>query len=281
MTRKEIYERISEVALQYYDTREALAVAERLCCDVCGFSRFDVVMEGDKQCRSLSAERLEELLVRLSSGEPVQYIVGFTEFYGRRFRVQKGVLIPRPETEELVELVVKQNRLLAPRIIDLGTGSGAIAVSLACEIAGARVEALDLSDVALRVSSNNAAENGVDVCIRKGDIFEWKPSAASYDIIISNPPYIPARERKQMDATVTDYEPSEALFVPDESPLMFYEHIADVALEALAPEGRLYFEIHELLAEQTLGMLHSRGYQAVLHYDMNNKPRMIVCHKRS
>ena len=280
MTRKEIFDRVLQVAQGVYEGREAAAVAERFCVDVCGFGRFDVALDGARECGSITTAALEELLARIAKGEPVQYVVGTTEFYGRSFAVRSGVLIPRPETEELVALVVRENSLEAPHIIDLGTGSGAIAVSLAAEIEGARVEALDLSEVAVEVAKSNAARNGVEVEVLRGDIFLWEPASESYDVIISNPPYIPECERKDMERTVTDYEPSEALFVPDDSPLVYYERIADMALVGLQEGGRLYFEIHESLATETARMLEQKGFNVALHHDMNSKPRMIVCHKR-
>ena len=281
MTRKEIYDRVVAAA-GLYDEVERCAVAERLCADLYGFGRFDVVMNGDMEPENFHAEEFEERLQRVAQGEPVQYIVGSTEFYGRTFAVRSGVLIPRPETEELVALVVRENSLPNPRIIDLGTGSGAIAVSLACEIEGARVEALDLSEVAVEVASANATQNSANVKVQRGDIFLWEPQPESYDVIISNPPYIPMCERVEMARNVTDYEPSEALFVPDERPLVYYERIADVALVALSDGGRLYFEIHERLADETAQMLRDKGLcDVTLHKDMNGKPRMIVCTKRA
>lgn len=276
---KEVYDRVLTVSHEVYEPHEAVAVAERFCNDLCFFGRFDVVLDGSKECNVVTPERLNELLSRLASGEPVQYIVGSTEFYGRRFVVREGVLIPRPETEELVALVVRENALPKPRIIDLGTGSGAIAISLACEIEGAEVEAIDLSEVAVGVARENAEANGAQVSVQRGDIFAWCPEAESYDVIISNPPYIPESERDEMERNVTDYEPSEALFVPDDCPLLYYEHIAEVACVALRSSGRLYFEIHERLAEQTAEMLRAKGFSVALHHDINHKPRMIVCQK--
>lgn len=279
MTRKEIFDRILRVAEGVYEGREAAAVAERFSVDVCGFGRFDVALDGARECPEVAEEELQRLLVRLGSGEPVQYVVGWTEFYGRRFAVCQGVLIPRPETEELVALVVRENTLLNPHIIDLGTGSGAIAVSLAAEIEGARVEALDLSEVAVEVARENARSNSVAVEVQRDDIFLWEPTPESYDVIISNPPYIPQCEREAMERNVTDYEPEEALFVPDDRPLIYYERIAGTALVGLREEGRLYLEIHESLATETAQMLEQKGFEVALHYDMNSKPRMIVCHK--
>ena len=279
MTRREIYDRVLSVARKVYEPQEAGAVAERFCNDLGGFGRFEVVLDGDAECGAIAPERLEELLVRVASGEPVQYIVGSTEFYGRCFDVCEGVLIPRPETEELVSLVVRENTLSEPRIIDLGTGSGAIAVSLAAELPSAEVEALDLSEVAVRVAQGNATKNGVRVGVTRGDIFAWSPEPDSYDVIISNPPYIPESERRDMESTVTNFQQSEALFVPDSRPPLYYERIAEAGRLALRPNGRLYFEIHERLAEQTARMLCEKGYEVALHHDMNHKPRMIVCRK--
>ena len=282
MTRKEIYDKAVAAAAGLYDEVERCAVAERLCADLYGFGRFDVVMNGEAEPANFYTEEFEEQLRRVAQGEPVQYIVGSTEFYGRTFAVRSGVLIPRPETEELVALIVRENRTPNPRIIDLGTGSGAIAVSLACEIEGARVEALDLSEVAVEVASANAQRNGADVRVQRGDIFLWEPQSECYDVVVSNPPYIPLCERVEMARNVTDYEPSEALFVPDERPLVYYERIADVALVALRNGGKLYFEIHERLADETAQMLREKGLCDVeLHKDMNGKPRMMVCTKRA
>ncbi len=281
MTRKEIYDRVLAAAAPIYDDVERRAVAERLCADLYGFGRFDVVMNGEAVPEDFDAERFEVLLDRVAKGEPVQYIVGSTEFYGRRFVVREGVLVPRPETEELVALIVRENTAPTPRIVDLCTGTGAIAVSLACEIAGARVEAVDLSPIAVEVASENIGANGVDVALESGDVFEWEPEADAYDVIVSNPPYIPESERMDMDRNVVDFEPEMALFVPDETPLIFYERIADIALVGLREGGRLYFEIHERYAEECAQMLRTKGLCDVqIHNDMNSKPRMVVCTKR-
>ena len=281
MTRREIYDKAVEAAAMLYDRVECGAVAERLCADLYGFGRFDVVMNGEAVPEGFDEERFEGILERVAKGEPVQYIVGSTEFYGRRFVVREGVLVPRPETEELVALVVRENTTPAPRIVDLCTGTGAIAVSLAGEIEGARVEALDLSPIAVEVAAENIGANGVAVRLSKGDVFEWMPESGAYDVIVSNPPYIPESERMDMDRNVVDFEPDMALFVPDNAPLVFYERIADVALVGLREGGRLYFEIHERFAEECAEMLRAKGFEAVtVHNDMNSKPRMVVCTKR-
>ena len=282
MTRKEIYDKAVAAAATLYDRVECGAVAERLCADLYGFGRFDVVMNGEAVPEGFDEGQFEELLARIAKGEPVQYVVGYTEFYGRRFAVREGVLVPRPETEELVALIVRENTTPAPRIVDLCTGTGAIAVSLAGEIEGARVEAVDLSPIAVEVAGENIKANGVNVALESGDVFEWEPEAEAYDVIVSNPPYIPESERADMDRNVVDFEPAMALFVPDNSPLVFYERIADVALVGLREGGRLYFEIHEKLSEECAEMLRSKGFKDVaIHTDMNSKPRMAVCTKRN
>lgn len=280
MTRREIYDRVLTRAQNLYGKSEGAAVAERLCADLYGFGRFEVALNGEAVPEEFDAKSFEEYLVRLDSGEPVQYIVGWTEFCGRRFKVQQGVLIPRPETEELVELIVRDTIPENARIIDFGTGSGAIAISLAAALKGARVEALDVSPVSVGVARDNALLNGVRVDVVLGDMFLWEPEPESYDVMVSNPPYIPNNERKEMARNVVDFEPSVALFVPDDKPLVFYERIADLALVGLRKGGKLYFEIHERLALETVAMLREKGFQEVeLHQDMNSKPRMVVCRK--
>lgn len=281
MTRREIYQKVLRVAQSCYNEREAASVAERFCSDLYGFGRFEVTLDGDLEPTGFDGVVLDGYLGRLAQGEPVQYIIGWSDFYGRRFVVRPGVLIPRPETEELVALIVRENRGTAPRIVDLGTGSGVIAVSLAAEMRDAQVEALDISPVAVAVTRENASANGVGVKIREEDIFAWVPASESYDVVVSNPPYIPASERAEMERNVVDYEPDLALFVPDDDPLRYYIRIADVALMGLRKGGRLYFEIHEKLAAETVAMLCQKGFESVeIHNDINSKPRMIACRKR-
>lgn len=278
MTRQDLFNTLKSTAAGLYEPSEAQAVAERLCEALYGFSRFELSLEPDME---LPTPQLAEHLERLGAGEPVQYIIGSSEFYSRTFRVAEGVLIPRPETEELVALIVRQLSTPSPRILDIGTGSGAIAITLAAEIAGAQVEALDLSSKALGIARSNAELLGQAVGFVEADIFEWQPSPDSYDIIVSNPPYIPLSERENMHLNVVDYEPSMALFVPDNDPLIFYRRIAEVARRALSDGGRLYFEIHERLADQTAQMLSSAGFEDVtIHNDFFSKPRMIACTKR-
>ncbi|MBO5805806.1 MAG: peptide chain release factor N(5)-glutamine methyltransferase [Tidjanibacter sp.] len=281
MTRKEIFTRTIAVAGLLYDSHEAAAIADRLCSDLFGFGRFEVAMDGDIEPQEFDNTLFDNVLERLSSGEPVQYIVGHTEFFGRCFKVCSGVLIPRPETEELVAWVLEEcGATEGCRVLDIGTGSGAIAISLAAERRDWSVDALELSPVAADVAEANAKANDVRVNVLRGDVFEFSPASESYDVIISNPPYIPLPEREDMEPNVRDFEPHEALFVPIERPLLFYERIADVAQVALRSGGWLCFEIHSPLADHTAQMLREKGFSSLmLRSDINSKPRMIICRK--
>lgn len=280
MTRRELYRKVQAVAVEIYGEQEGCAVADRLTEDIYSFGRFEVVLAGELEVEGFDPLHFDGLMERLRSGEPVQYITGRTEFYGRTFRLKQGVLIPRPETEELVHLIISSCNARAPRILDVGTGSGAIAVSLAAELEGARVEALDLSPIALEVATINARQLGVDVVVTEGDIFRWEPEPESLDVVVSNPPYIPLAERAEMAHNVTEWEPHMALFVPDQSPLLFYERIADVAKVGLREGGELYFEVHERLADHVARMLEERGFGGVrIVNDLNGKPRIVLCRK--
>ena len=282
MTRRELYNKVWMSVAPLYDHPEPVAIAERICADLYGFDRFGMTLMPNAPVEDFDEEAFAVVLRRLSEGCPVQYVVGHTEFCDLRFAVREGVLVPRPETEELVRLIAdewgaKGSRV---RLMDVGTGSGAIAVSLAKLIEGAEVTAVDVSPEALAVARENAAANGVDVRFVEADIFGFEPSAESLDVVVSNPPYIPVCEREPMAVTVTDYEPSLALFVPDESPIMFYERIADVALKALVCGGGLYFEIHEKYASEVAQCLVCRGFVEVkVIEDIFSKPRIVSCRK--
>ena len=220
---------------------------------------------------------------QLSAGRPVQYIIGKTEFCGEEFTVREGVLIPRPETEELVmwaREVAKE--FPSPRILDLCTGSGCIAIALKKLIPAAAVTGIDLSAEALKIAQENATKLGAEVRFLADDVLQGVTQLGNeqFDIIVSNPPYIPISEREAMHINVTNFEPAMAIFVEDNDPLIFYREIARIAKSRLSDRGALLFEIHELLADETLQMLQSEGFEAELRHDFLNKPRMICCHKR-
>jgi release factor glutamine methyltransferase len=211
----------------------------------------------------------------LKKNEPYQYVFGKCEFYGLEFRVTPDVLIPRPETEELVEWVLSENSM-ADRFLDIGTGSGCIAVTLGKKIPAAAIHAWDISDGALAIAAENAAYNGVVVQFLKRDILQSFSAETSFDVIVSNPPYVMESEKVTMEENVLHFEPHEALFVPDNDPLLFYRRIAEVALEMLHEGGRLYFEVNRTKGASICSMLQQRGYLEVeSRNDLSGNLRMI------
>ena len=226
-------------------------------------------------------ERIIPVLKRLKKYEPVQYILGETEFYGLKIKISPSVLIPRPETEELVQLILEKNNKKDASILDIGTGSGCIALALKNELNDAKVYGVDISTSALEIASENARLNQLQVEFVKADILHWSDyDWKKYDIIVSNPPYIRESEKLQMHQNVLDYEPEKALFVSDEDPLIFYRSIAEMALEQLVYGGQLFCEINENMAVEMKNLMLSFGFSDIeIREDINNKSRMIVCRK--
>jgi release factor glutamine methyltransferase len=219
----------------------------------------------------------------LKKGKPIQYILGETFFYGLKFSVNQEVLIPRPETEELVELILEKYRypkaLEQLSVLDIGTGSGCIAISLKKNRIIWDVSAIDVSKTALEVAVKNAESNHVIVTFIQADILKYK-SNFKYDIIVSNPPYIKNEEQKMMQGNVLDYEPHLALFVTNEDPLIFYRVIAEFALLNLKDKGALFFEINESLGHEMIDILEKKGFKEIeLKKDMQQKDRMICCRR--
>lgn len=228
---------------------------------------------------NLSDQQLKiiiEIIGRLKLLEPIQYIFGETEFYNLRFLVNKHVLIPRPETEELVEWIINEEGNKNISLLDIGTGSGCISVSLAKNITNAKVFAWDISTPALEVANRNAKLNNVSISFSQADILQTKISEHTFDVIVSNPPYITEQEQSIMHSTVIEHEPSLALFVPNDNPLLFYKHISDFANNSLNNGGRIYFEINQYYAEETKQMLNERGFKDIqLKTDLAGNKRMI------
>ncbi len=224
---------------------------------------------------------LEQLSDPLAAGCPIQYILGRAEFCGEEFVVRQGVLIPRPETEELVMWAIeKAQGIASPRILDVCTGSGCIAIALKKRIPSASLTAIELSDEALAIAHENSERLCAEVELLQDDALKGMTSikGREFDIVISNPPYIPQAEISNMRINVTQYEPHLALFVADDNPLIFYREIARTSHAILSPKGWLLFEIHETLAEQTAAMLATEGYVNIeLRKDFRDKPRMICC----
>lgn len=245
--------------------------------DLCGYTPTDILLRKDTILSEDIHRKVEEIAGRLARQEPIQYILGYAWFCDRRFDVAPGVLIPRPETGELVRLIISANRGRELRIADLGTGSGCIAVTLALELPHSRVEAWEVSPDALAIARRNASKWQAHVDFVQRDILHYdlsQVSPRSLDLIVSNPPYVRQSERESMCGNVLDYEPHGALFVPDETPLLFYDKIARDSLTLLSPGGRLYFEINETQGEAIARMLAGYGYEQIrIIKDLYDKDR--------
>lgn len=215
----------------------------------------------------------------LKKHQPLAYILGEWEFFELNFMVNEHTLIPRPETEELVQLIIKENKLSNPTMLDIGTGSGCIAISLKKNIPNSKVFAYDVSKEALAVAQQNANKNNVEVTFKEIDILNDKEDLTfRFDVIVSNPPYIPLKDKDSMNKNVLDYEPHLALFVENEQPLLFYTVIAEFAKKYLSKNGKLYFEIHKDLGNEVKNLLETKGFINVeIVDDMNGKNRMVKC----
>lgn len=263
-----------------YPPEEVKALSMLICCDMLGLDALDIYMGKDIILSECKQRELENIIIRLQKNEPIQYIRGFAEFCGRKFKVAPGVLIPRPETAELVELVVKENPE-ARRILDIGTGSGCIAISLDKSLRKAEVEAWDISGEALAVARQNNEALDAHVTFVQRDVWsEECEEEGTYDIIVSNPPYVTEAEKEEMEANVLEWEPEQALFVPDEDPLRFYRRIAGLGRKLLVPEGRLYFEINQAYGEETARMLEMNQYHNVrVIKDIFGKDRIVTANR--
>ncbi|QEM10406.1 peptide chain release factor N(5)-glutamine methyltransferase [Mucilaginibacter rubeus] len=265
-----------------YDINEIEALTLLVIAEVTGLSRASIKAFPERELTTEQADQIKNILTELKTGKPVQYILGITEFYGLPFRVNSFVLIPRPETEELVEWIISGERLKAKgegfSILDIGTGSGCIAVSLKKNLSNVDVSAIDISEGALQTAKGNAQLNEVEVNFIHADILNIKPENVfpKFNIIVSNPPYVTLEDKKQMHTNVTDFEPHTALFVPEHDPLLFYRAIADFTLSNLMAEGLLYFEINENLGDETVALLADKGFKNIeLRKDMSGRDRMV------
>lgn len=288
MKRRELIDTIYAAAAVAYPPEEARQIAYIVSQSLCGIGRMEAALEPDAEVRGVDEACLKDTLAQVAASRPVQYILGEAEFMGMTFRVSEGVLIPRPETEELVLNILRENAArTALRVLDIGTGSGAIAVSLARGLRGSEVDAVDVSAAALCIARANAAANGAAVRFMEANILrplseirdEFHPEG--YDMIVSNPPYIPESERAAMRPNVTGYEPAGALFVPDGDPLLFYREIALKAAELLVQGGQLWFEVHERFAGEVCGLMTAMGFAgAEIRRDIYDKERIVLCRRR-
>lgn len=296
------YQQLWHQLTPLYAVEEAQTITRLVLETTFGFSLTDLICGKVSELSADDETKLHEIWQRLEAGEPVQYVLGEADFYGRSFRVAPSVLIPRPETEGLCRLVLDGLPAVA-HVLDIGTGSGCIAITVALEATQAQVEAWDISDKALRQARDNALRLGAQVLFRQKDVLaeakkdvlaeakgnmlseagkgEGSEEVYLYDCIVSNPPYIAEKERTKMARNVLDYEPSTALFVPDDDPLRFYRAIAELGLRRLRPDGRLCFEINPLYAEALSSLLVSLGYEAVtILVDDYGKQRFATARKR-
>jgi len=272
---KHILSQIESALGGLYDAAELESVKKALCLELLGISAVSFFTKEALAADTERDRKLDEALERLAQGEPLQYVIGFTPFCGLKFQVDSRVLIPRPETAELVEWVATD---AAPGgfLLDVGTGSGCIAISLAHRLPGWKVQGWDISDGAIEVARENNRLNGTDVEFRKVDILAAQASDQKFDVIVSNPPYVLESEKEQMEKTVLDFEPHTALFVSDRDALLFYRAIAGFGKRNLSKGGKLYFEINPLEADALRQMLLKADYHDIeIRNDIFGKQRMI------
>ena len=303
MTLKDLQDHYTNGLSTLFPTNEINTFFRLLAAHKLGYSRADIVFHANEVLSNPDLEFFLHAFAELERQKPIQYIIGETLFYGLLFKVNNSVLIPRPETEELVDWILheiksedtrnkdvlnNQNKATSAltsqlNILDIGTGSGCIAISLAKNAPKANIHALDISKDALDLASKNAKLNDVDITFIKHDILSNNPfntgdeEPIKYDIIVSNPPYVLEDEKKQIKANVLDYEPHLALFVNDNNPLLFYEVIATKAKMHLKPNGRIFFEINQYLGSQTYDVLQQHGYSSIeLRKDLSGNDRMLM-----
>lgn len=275
---KELLRQVINELANLYEEREVTALARHYLAD-----RFHV--DSMKLAMNTSVAYDEKLMLHdlslLRASTPLQHVVGYGEFYGRRFHCGPEALIPRPETEELVKWIIDDHHQITSssnhqiNLLDIGTGTGCIPITLVLETSGVRALGVDISEGALALASRNAEELKANVSFNQLDILNDKLNG-SFDIIVSNPPYIPEADREQMHSNVLEHEPGLALFVPDHDPLLFYRTIAQKAKRALSNNGSLYFEIHEAYGAATKSLLESDGYsEVIIQQDLQGKDRMV------
>ena len=287
-TIKDVFTTYKSNLAAIYDAQESEAITLMVLTEILNSSKAQIKAFPENELTLTQQEEANNILTQLKTGKPLQYALGYTEFYGLKFIVTPATLIPRPETEELVEWAIEsvnsgQFAVGKLNIIDIGTGSGCIAISLKKNLPSAQISAIDISADALNIAKENALLNDIKVRFIQADILNLKSDPDSYrdeipksEIIISNPPYVTLEDKKQMHTNVTDFEPHTALFVPENDPLLFYRTIADFALTNLTENGLLFFEINESFGKETVELLESKGFKDVeLRQDMSGRDRMI------
>ena len=263
-----------------YSVQEAANLSRIVCCEMLGQTTIDYYLGKDIILSSKEMQKLNGILARLLNLEPIQYIQGTARFLERSYHVAPGVLIPRPETEELVEVMLREIPSDA-RILDIGTGSGCIAISLSKAFPNAKVTAWDVSEDALCIARRNNDDLQASVCFVKQDVLAWRGDGGQcYDVIVSNPPYITESEKQEMERNVLDWEPFSALFVPNNDPLLFYRRIGELGRMMLVDGGRLYFEINRAYGEATAMMLCGQGYTGIrILKDISGNDRFVIAER--
>ena len=262
-----------------YSLSEATVIADWVFESLAGIKRFDIIKDPNQQLVNPKSKEIEIALSALLQHKPIQYVLGEAWFYNMKLKVNGHVLIPRPETEELVQLVLNEEKhFKMPAVLDIGTGSGCIAIALKKDMPQAIVTAIDVSKEALLVAKENATSQQCVIQFLQVDFLDESQWARlpMFDMIISNPPYIPITEKDKMDNNVTLFEPHKALFVPDDSPLLFYKKIAGFADKHLNPNGKIFMETHEDFANQTAALFLQQFKEATIQKDIFGKERMVI-----
>lgn len=276
MKLKDLVDRSIAKLVPHYGEGEAKWMVRIIFEHLKRWSAVDLVLKADSDVSDFIEGKVNDIIDRLINDEPIQYILGDTYWYGMTLKVTPDVLIPRQETEELVDIIVKENSSTDLNVMDLCTGSGCIAIALAKNLNFAIVSAIDISDKALQIAAENAKSNKAKVDFTKADVLKLTPDEDKFDIIVSNPPYVMESEKKDMDANVLNYEPHIALFVSDDDPLKFYNAISKFSLSSLKSNGRLYLEINPLTADKLKSRLEGDGWSEVEFYrDIHKKNRFI------
>ncbi|MEG0011615.1 MAG: peptide chain release factor N(5)-glutamine methyltransferase [Muribaculaceae bacterium] len=278
---KQTIDKIRTILAPLYSQREIETFIRIIFENLLRYSPVDIIMHKDSILSDYMKSKIDKVIDDLVLHRPIQYIFGNTYFHGYHFEVTPDTLIPRPETEELIDIIIDENNSYDLSVLDIGTGSGCIAISLALALKFATVVAVDISPRAIEVAKRNAKDLHANIDFQLLDILSATPPAKPiYDIIVSNPPYICNWEKATMDDNVLNYEPSSALFVSDDDPLLFYRTIAQYSQKALKPLGTLYFEINNRYADITVAMLKDNGYcDITIHRDIHKLPRMLSAHK--
>lgn len=279
---KQVEKEFSKRLRHLYDSQEIKELFLLSAEELLNLSRIKIILQKKMELTDEVNSRFGAILSSLEKGVPIQYALGYVWFYGMKLKVNEAVLIPRPETEELVALILKENQYKSPKVIDIGTGSGCIPIAIKKHLPEAEVWTVDISIEALKVASINAENENCAIRFIEADILHADNlfPKQKFDVIVSNPPYITPSEKSAMDVNVLNYEPHLALFISEEKPLLFYESIADFAKEHLCEGGKLYFEINRRFGKDLQSMLERSGFVAVKIYkDMYGAERIISCKK--